>query len=239
MFEWDDILIVGDSFCQQRDQATDWPQLLSLALTGQSYGRNRMPRGYGYAGASWWSTRKRLLAELQSQTPQLLIICHTEALRLPSDYDFGINAVSAEYGGVYVQPDQRINYTPKIDKAAQQYFKWLASREFHEWTQRQWFLELDTVLDQKQIPHVVHLHCFKNHGSNDYVFRNGVTSQEILYNISQSHHHLPGARNHLSLPQNAEFARSLERVITTNQTWNGNTEPVYMDLLNTGTGESK
>jgi hypothetical protein len=241
MFEWDDILIVGDSFCQQRDLDTDWPQQLALALTGQPYVKHRVPRGHGFAGASWWSARKRLLEDFEIRVPKLLIMCHTEANRLPSDYDFGINSSSAQTGKVFIQPTQLKNYTPKIAKAAGEYFLWLASREFHEWTQKQWFKELDDLLDHHQIPYVVHLHCFQHFKSNDHIFRRGITSKDILYDISQSHHHALGARNHFSIEQNREVATALERVISNpDQTWNDNTEPVFMDLLNTGsTGESK
>ena len=36
MYEWDDILIVGDSFCAERDQLYHWPAIFANKLTNEN-----------------------------------------------------------------------------------------------------------------------------------------------------------------------------------------------------------
>ena len=50
MYDWDDILIVGDSWCAERDNLGHWPNLLLFELTDIAKG---IPRGKGFPGCSW------------------------------------------------------------------------------------------------------------------------------------------------------------------------------------------
>ena len=83
----DEFLIIGDSFAAHRSEDSDWPRLLATLQTDVT----QTPRGQGFGGASWWSTRKCLLTELAIKVPKVLVLCHTESGRLPSDFNFGIN----------------------------------------------------------------------------------------------------------------------------------------------------
>jgi hypothetical protein len=211
MFTWDDILILGDSFVEHRDDATDWPQSLTLQLTGEPYESGRIPRGQGFPGASWWSTRNRLWGELSVRPPKVLILTHTDSHRLPSDHNFGINSTSAERKHVFVDDTNRNNYVPEIAEASKMYFKYLMSEQYHAWSQQQWFKELDdTVAD---IPHVIHLHSFVN----SYTFKTGITSKEILFEIGpkMGSMGLIGLRNHYTTQQNLSVAEALYQTITT------------------------
>jgi hypothetical protein len=139
MFKHENILIVGDSFAKHRTNDTDWPKILCKLLTGS----DMIPRGEGFGGASWWSTRKNLLKELEIKVPQILIICHTEPLRIPSDSNFGINVASATKWPVVVPAGQEKNYVPSIKEAAAMYYTYLASTEYSNWAQLAWFKELE------------------------------------------------------------------------------------------------
>ena len=72
MFEWDDILILGDSFVGSRTEQLDWPQLVACQLTNSVYEINRQPRGQGFNGCSWWSVRTRLYEELKYKKPKMI-----------------------------------------------------------------------------------------------------------------------------------------------------------------------
>ena len=91
MLTWNDIVIIGDSFCYHRTEAESWPKKLALQLTNDS---TTVSRGLGYPGGSWWAARKRLLNELSISVPKILIMCHTEPNRLPNYYDFSLNGAS-------------------------------------------------------------------------------------------------------------------------------------------------
>jgi len=76
MYTWNDIVILGDSFCSQRKVPNHWPYRLSNLLTDKDPGPTNPARGYGWGGASWWSLKKQLPFYLKNQ-PKVLIFCHT------------------------------------------------------------------------------------------------------------------------------------------------------------------
>jgi hypothetical protein len=171
MYDCDDILIIGDSFCASRHESDNWPKYLTDKLTGSDV----IPRGQGYGGCSWWSTRNRLLKELDQKVPKILIMCHTEPNRIPSDYDFGINFKSVEIDNIWIANEKyRNHYSKDIKDAANMYYEYLHFFDFHHWAQEQWFLELDEILSEKKISIVIHIHCFRN----SKIFENGTTSEE-------------------------------------------------------------
>jgi hypothetical protein len=238
---WNDIVIIGDSFCAQRHNLDTWPRQLVAQLT-KIYKTEETPRGHGYPGGSWWVSRKRLLNELSVSVPKLLVMCHTDHQRLPNYKDFSINGATAfdkTPGNDYVRLTQGdINVRtwnflngemtdfgrwemPKIFKpefitkeeieAVKQYYLHLSYPTYNRWAQLQWFKELDEIITHFNIPMVIHLHCFEN----DYCFRTGITSQEILFKLQSHGNSLKNiVYNHFTIEENGIFANQLYNAIT-------------------------
>jgi hypothetical protein len=205
-----DILIIGDSFAQRRDSESDWPTLLAALQSGVS----KHARGQGFGGASWWSIRKCLLAELDVNVPQVLIICHTEAARIPSDFDFGLNVASATKVQVPVTAEHAHNYVPAIREAAAMYYTYLTSSDYANWAQTAWYSELESILTNYNIPKVVHLHCFPPaHSQNSlHCFKVGVTNSVPLWDLCKD---IPqaSARNHFTAEQNIKIAHAINNTL--------------------------
>jgi hypothetical protein len=210
-FKPNDILILGDSFCADREAPTDWPMVVSQKLTGQ----NHIPRGVGFGGGSWWSVRQALLKEIQRGIPKVLILCHTEANRIPNDYNLGINYNSARSGVVdgrqckeYISEEK----LQRIVEAGKLYYEELWSPEYCQWAQKSWFRELDQMIEKWCIPYVIHLRCFAD--SSDYIFKNSITIQENLVSI-QSHDPsmVSTMHNHFTDDLNQKFGNKMVELI--------------------------
>jgi hypothetical protein len=178
-FEHKDILILGDSFCSNRDSDSDWPFIVSQKLSN-SFERTR---GRGFGGASWWSVRKKLLKELEISVPKVLILCHTEPNRIPNDRGAAINgsvieAKTISYYGKHLDHASQ----QRIIKAAKLYYEELWSHDYYKWAQIAWFKELDELLNVWEIPYIIHLRCFKS--TTDYIFKNGITIKEPLITLA-------------------------------------------------------
>jgi len=154
----EDILFVGDSFCHDRYSDTDWPKIVTKHLTGNT----GIPRGYGYPGCAWWSTRTKLIEELAIYIPKIVILTHTETMRIPSDDNYSLNFSTAESGEMHHGPngERTGEFDSEFHKAATLYYKRLFSERFHEWSNLQWFKELDELLDKPEIEKVIHLFSF-------------------------------------------------------------------------------
>ncbi len=202
MYEWDDILIVGDSFCAERDQLYHWPVIFANKLTNE----NKInPRGKGYGGASWWSTRKKLIEELNQLSAKIVIICHTEPNRIPNDHDYSLNYSNVQYQILK-------NNKNKIFDAAEKYYKHLYSSIFLEWAQNRWFSELDEYLSKISIEKVIHLHCFPTKDRNPHIFKIGFTMNGFLFDYCDPT--FPDDHpNHMTLELNEKFANYLISVI--------------------------
>jgi len=203
---WDDIVIVGDSFARCRNELTHWPLLLTLRLTGEQYSHDRVLRGKGIGGASWWSTRNCLLSELRSFPIKVLIICHTEHSRIPSEQDLGLNAGGIVSNNSYTK-NGKVIVGDKIAKAALEYYKELFNPKFSIWAQERWYEELDGLIEKHQIPYVIHMHCFNNEENKLYKFRNGTTGTEILSNFAAGMG--PETPNHFLPETNIRIADAL------------------------------
>ena len=209
---WQDILIVGDSFCSDRSEHWHWPQIFTAKLTDIEF-RNTI-RGKGFNGASWWSARKLTIKELKDSTPKVAVFCHTEPLRLPHDQDWGINYRSVELEMIHKTDSVDIPMSEDFAQAARLYYQHLISIEFHEWAAKQWFLELDSLV--KPIEKVIHLYCF-NLPYNKFTFQNGVTLSYPLINYQQKtpmfkKNNEPEA-NHFTPQINKKFALALAEII--------------------------
>lgn len=224
MFEWDDILILGDSFVGHRDLETDWPQLLACKLAGVPFDSKRIPRGHGFNGSSWWSVRNRLLTELQNRKPEVLILTHTEPQRIPSDDNYNLNPGSVADPDWLVkintneqnEIDSNAGIAPKeVLLAGQQYYKYLISIDYHLWAQEKWYEELDEIITSSNIKYVIHMHCFEPWKNKElYKFKNATTFDKPLWQVSDdvkkwSIHH----RNHFTIENNAKMMGLINNAI--------------------------
>ena len=238
MYNHNDILIVGDSFVKDRTEPTDWPMALTKMLTGS----DNTPLGVGIGGTSWWTARKCIVKALQNKSPKILIICHTDPLRLPSDKDIGLN--SGTVLGQQYDTKNSYWYSKEEFDAAAMYYTHLMSTEFHNWASEQWYNELDSIVSS--VPVVIHLHCFEqfdlvNDGIkiSSFVFKHGITSVEELFplqcsalgvKISEYAGDLPSFRNHFSPENNVKIAKALCRTITNFDPAKNGTKQ-HLDLL--------
>lgn len=236
IYDYQDILIVGDSFCGQRDDPTTWPYRLLNLLTGKN---EKDTRGKGFSGCSWWSSRVELLKELQNgPCPKILIFTHTEPSRIPSDYNFPLNGttvfdesypdqgprpINESAKNYFTSINDSLAFTKPIRNAAQHYYKYLYSGEFHEWTIYQWFDELDNkILPKYNIPIIIHLYSFEitswTRHNQRYTFKNGVTTTESLFNLQEKidhnefsiydRNHFPEKYNHIIANQLYDFIKN-------------------------------
>jgi hypothetical protein len=215
MFEWDDVLIIGDSFTGSRTDKNDWPQLVTCQITNSSYDTNRRPRGKGFNGCSWWSVRTRLYEELERRVPKVLILTHTEPHRIPSEDNYNLNPGSVHqvawhekyFGKVNGIIDTEVSIAPsEVLLAGQQYYKHLISYRYHLWAQEKWYEELDELT--KDIKYVIHLHCFDPWtGKKTYEFKNGLTFNTPLWNISDDKKEWSDShRNHFTIKNNIKLS---------------------------------
>lgn len=172
-YNWDDILIVGDSFCDSRDAKDTWPQIVLTNLTGKDFNKSVQPRGQGFPGGAWWAYRKVLLEELSVKVPRVLIVCHTEPFRIPNDKNYSLNFKSVE-DRVLHKDGKNHKMPANVARAAELYYKELMCDDFYLWAVKQWFHELDGICAQHGIEKVIHLYSFGGSYS-DYTFENGVT----------------------------------------------------------------
>lgn len=235
MYDINDVLILGDSFCNKRKNDNHWPWIISNSLTGKA----DTTRGQGFSGASWWSVRKALLKELNESVPKILIICHTEYNRIPNDLDFGLNVASADYDCknfgktqyLYASDPSNSNnnlYIKNIPEAALMYYKYLISEDFNLWARNKWFEELDSICVSYKIEKILHIHCFQNYipnhlqtmyDKNPYVFKAGSTLNESLYEISDEKNSTSEpVYNHFTAENNKKIAESILSYITNYKT---------------------
>jgi hypothetical protein len=201
MFEIDDILITGDSFVTHRDFISDWPKLLTNKLTKT----DNVPPGRGFEGCSWWSVRKYLLEQLKHKKPKLLILSHTEPMRLPHDEDMPINSFNVLQQDTFKKHGGE-NGMPEVREAALQYYKYLQSFDFHLWAEKQWHEELDRLINELDIPYVIHLHAFLP-WQKTFVFSKGITFTTPLWELSDDVKQLSMEhRNHFTHKNNIKLA---------------------------------
>jgi hypothetical protein len=217
MYNPEEILIVGDSFCGHRELPTDWPVYLTKLLTSQ----NASPRGKGYGGCSWWTTRAELKKELAKAPFKVLVVCHTEPHRIWSDFNRPLNFTSVERNfnlQSVTGPDP--TNTDTLNAAASLYYKHLYSSTFHYWANEAWFRELDDIIQQNNIEKAVHLHCFKFGADKLHIFNKGVTVTNVLFDYAidkiPKEGLNPEISNHFTHDFNVKFAEELYKVITSN-----------------------
>jgi len=209
MYNWDDVLIVGDSWCGERDNLGHWPNLLLFELTDIAKG---IPRGKGFPGCSWWSTRKRLLNELRDKPAKVIIIIHTDPSRIASDEDFPMT-VNMAFRTVTVKGRWETQEKELRARAAAEYYSHLYSANFHIWAEQKWFEELDNFLIDHKDAKIIHLYGHRTNIDNQYKFNMGVTVEPHLYQYYAHNTQNIAYPNHMSIEHNEKLALSLKNII--------------------------
>lgn len=211
-YNWEDILIVGDSFCSYRDTSDSWPQIATCYLTGSKFDSKREPRGKGFPGGSWWSYRKVLLRELEIKVPKVLIICHTEPYRIPNNQDYSLNYATAESRLITID-NEKHPMPVEVANATVAYYKELFCIDYCDWANKQWFLEVDKLCADYKIEKVLHLYCFDGTYA-EHTFTSGVTvagsmssyaekSRKVFFKFKNK------VINHFTVKGNKLFAESV------------------------------
>jgi len=206
-YEWNDIAIIGDSFCSSRKWEHDWPQIVAMGLTGLEWDEDRQPRGRGISGSGFWRTRKLLHREVFSEAdkvggtvPKLLIICHTDSARINHDGDEPYNSATADS-------------FPEVKS----YYQYMFSPDFHKWCKIAWFRELKARWESKM--KIVNLHCFDEFLHEDAVLP-GLeykTSLTQLVGKGALSGEQAGTSNHMTKEQNSNLGKALIDMINNNE----------------------
>jgi len=146
MKAFDSLVIVGDSFCKDRSQATDWPVLLGQLLQCRILGR-------GWGGNAWWSTRNTLLQTKHNKSTSILIVIHTEPGRLPNDFNIPANP-GLLFSKAGSDSDELKNRNSIRETAAAFYNSDLFSLKFYAWAQQAWIKELDADTEYYATIHI-------------------------------------------------------------------------------------
>jgi hypothetical protein len=197
-----ELFVTGDSFAFDRAFDTDWPLLLAHKLRMQL-------RGQGFKGASWWSQRRCLLAQLQIQAPAVVVMCHTDHNRLPSDLDLGLTPGLLAQDDLYVPDHSRPYYSTHMHEAAVLFYQHLYSRSYQLWAAQAWYQQLDQLL--AHVEKVIHIWCFEP----VYCFSRGMTAEGTLFDLSshRDHDSKHYSRNHFSDADNIAIAECLQHAI--------------------------
>lgn len=151
MKNFNNLLIIGDSFCKDRNKESDWPVALSKLLGCKMYGRGR-------GGCSWWASRNDLNEYMEHRSSTILIVIHTEASRLPNDFNFAVNPGIAFTTAGSAGDD--LKHNPKIRQVASDFYtSKLFSPAFYHWAQQCWINELDS---SKDFYATLHIPAFNN-----------------------------------------------------------------------------
>lgn len=189
-----DLLILGDSFCANRDRNIDWPVIVQSSLSTNL-------RGQGFPGASWWSVRASLVQDIKI-LPKIAIFCHTEPNRMPHKDNWGINSGTAELGQIHTINSHDKPMLPEFGTACKLYYKHLWYQEYHNWAMTRWLHELDELT--KDIEIVLHFFGFDDIHRH-HRFQYGVSFSDPLINYSTTIQG-PDIRNHYDIATNQRFA---------------------------------
>lgn len=135
----DNVIVLGDSFCSSADY---WPSHLARLIN------RRLVCYTDGSGQSWWDARN-WLTSLDSKildNADIMVFVHTNSDRIPS--------TNKSLGLI----DHSATPVTEADRSIQLYYKHIHDPEFLNWGQQQWFKEISTMYNRKQL---VHLHSFQ------------------------------------------------------------------------------
>jgi hypothetical protein len=126
--------------------------------------------------------RDYLLKELANHVPQVLVMVHTDPYRMPDAHGYSMSMKWGPGKGLYTDNNYSDEQLKQKGHALKLYYEQLFIPEYHEWAQLAWFRELDMIIAQHQIPHVVHMMISPNFPQRTYEFTTGITVEERLTN---------------------------------------------------------
>ena len=142
MLNFDRILIIGDSFCANRESESDWTAQLGKILGVTVDGK-------GFGGQSWWACNNYLhkfKSANENNNKTLLIVLHTFSGRLPNDFDLPITPsvmrITPNTANDELEFAEKEN--PGLRNLASEFYQSkLFSIDFYEWAHRSWIKEVD------------------------------------------------------------------------------------------------
>lgn len=214
MKNFNNLLIIGDSFCEDRTCDSDWPVALGRMLDCKVYGK-------GWGGCAWWNTKKELDKYKSSRSTTILIVVHTDSNRLPNDFNYAITPRLMQMLNGGVDQDDAIKH-PGIEYrqlALDFYNSDLFSMHFYEWAHRAWIAEIDRCNDFYA---TIHIPAFDN--VNLSGVRNGIVltpgnefkSLMDISNAEVGNNTWAGRdtrHNHFKDVNNIKFAEALRDII--------------------------
>jgi len=148
------VLIIGDSFCQDEHH---WPTYLRTRLIyPEGVDKRDRIRTSSRPGASWWPIRHEFLGikdgdpEWYSQI-KIIIMIHTFKDRLLTTNEgvYRGNLTGQSYS-LFTKTDEPV-------LASSLYYKYIHDEEFHNWAQIKWFDELAEAFQKTPDVRTVHL----------------------------------------------------------------------------------
>jgi len=205
------ILIVGDSFCEIKK---GWPDLL-----GNKFSHAKVS-SYGYPAAGWWAIRKHFLdiqKQIKPEEIDLLIYVHTFKAR-PFTVEESIRGTSP----VLLPSEYSNNDFAEPVLAISLYYKYLFDPNFADWAEQQWFEEYKKIA--KLFPRVMNLFLSTQMISPDLPGINVLTG---LKELAMKQHNSEkvfqtdktfGYQNHFSTENNQILADQLYEILTGHKT---------------------
>jgi hypothetical protein len=154
MKNFNNLLIIGDSFCEHRVRQSDWPVALGRMLDCKVHGR-------GWGGCAWWNSKKELDKYKSNRSTTVLIVVHTDSNRLPNDFNYPITPrlMQSLVGGTIVNDVVRYPWLKYRQLALDFYSSELFSMQFYEWAHAAWINEIDQCNDFYA---TIHIPAFDN-----------------------------------------------------------------------------
>jgi hypothetical protein len=199
MNDYKNIIIVGDSYCNDSHNKTAWPVTLARIL-------NLNLICHGDSSAHWWSSKvflDSLPKEIKDNT-EVIVFCNTYTHRVPTD-NTSLNRV-----------DLNSTDTESKDFAVKLYYKFIHNYGYSDYVEKSWFKDMKTDWSHVKL---INLHCFPWSIKNKN-FLGGVSVTPSLTAISLNEINSPTMNlvgdtrpNHFNQHNNIELAEQLANII--------------------------
>jgi hypothetical protein len=209
----DNLLIVGDSYCVSRhpDSHYDWPVVLAKLLDCKLLGR-------GHSGISWWTSKLDLSTLECDPANTILIVVHTDSLRLPNDHKIPVNI-----GQVFVEKNESVteldNWPGLREIASSFYTSDIFCPNFYHWAQQAWIKELDADTRYYATIHIPGFDSVDLSGVKNGIFiipskdHRSLRALDVLELEKDFIHMRDNRSNHFSNTNNVNLANALASII--------------------------
>ena len=203
------LLILGDSFCEHEKY---WPQQAATAL-GYADGDCYVS---GQPGASMWPVRQHLHFYLENRKEIVkrltqLIVIHPSPVRI-----FTSNKEIRANNAILLP--MKFNNTDFAEPqlASSLYYKYINDYSFHLWAERNWFLELNTLVGTVPLLNLFTTQASIDNSQDLKGTKVMTPLTELALAVNRSRSHLANDRglpNHFSQAHNRVFARQIAQII--------------------------